>query len=120
MDEQGNTHICQSPPASVLAVEDELAAPTYLIVLRGGIPGSMLPVDMGENWLGRAVDNAIQLADATVSRHHALLEIGPDGRVRLTDHHSSNGTYVNNRRLRPNVPVELNDGDRFASARWSS
>lgn len=113
MDEKGNTHVCEAPPALPVENEPEASVPTYLIVLRGGIPGAMLPVTLGENWIGRASDSSIQLVDPTVSRLHAVLRISPDGRATLIDRQSTNGTYINNNRLEPGQSVMLSDGDRL-------
>jgi len=45
-----------------------------------------------------------------VSRQHAILEIADDT-VMLVDIGSSNGTFLNGQRLRPNQPRVLRDGD---------
>ena len=47
----------------------------------------------------------------TVSRRHATLRITSSGRLHVVDHGSSNGTFKNDRRIEPNIPVELDDGD---------
>lgn len=48
--------------------------------------------------LGRAVDNDIVIADASVSRHHATIA-ARDGGFELNDLGSQNGTFVGGRRL---------------------
>ena len=50
-----------------------------------------------------------------VSWKHAEVTVG-DGRVRVQDFQSTNGTYVNGQRIEPFVSVPLADGDeiRFA------
>ncbi len=50
---------------------------------------SALPVTVG-----RAATNAVVLADPSVSRVHARIECGEDGRVRIVDLSSRNGLYV--------------------------
>ena len=45
----------------------------------------------------------------TVSRHHATLHF-EDGRAAVTDHGSSNGTFVNGKRIEGRVEIE--NGDR--------
>ena len=47
----------------------------------------------------------------TVSRRHASLRVSSSGRLLVRDHNSSNGTFRNGRRINPNLPVELRDGD---------
>ncbi len=113
MDEKGATHIFEATPYPIVETEDDTSRSMYLVLLSGGIPGAMLPLVRGGNWLGRAADNSLQLPDPSVSRHHALLKADEDGQVRLTDLGSTNGTFVNGERLTPKVPVALNDGDRL-------
>jgi diguanylate cyclase (GGDEF)-like protein len=73
----------------------------------------MIPVGEGSTAVGRAPDNAIQFAEGTVSRHHARLEGGADGVVRLVDLGSTNGTLVNKKRVARGQAVLLKDGDRI-------
>ena len=47
----------------------------------------------------------------TISRRHASLRVTSSGRLHVVDHGSVNGTFKNDHRLEPNVPVELRDGD---------
>ena len=60
--------------------------------------------------MGRSSDNAIVLNDPQASSRHA--EIRPDvaGYV-LTDLGSTNGTFINQRRLAPNIPYALKPND---------
>jgi putative peptide zinc metalloprotease protein len=57
--------------------------------------------------LGRDPDNVVQLADPSVSRHHARITVA-DGAVRLEDVRSRHGTYVDGRLVR--APEALRDG----------
>jgi uncharacterized protein YkwD len=58
--------------------------------------------------VGSAPDNDLRIPDPSVSRLHAILERTPDG-YRLSDRGSTNGTYVNGRRI--TVAVAVRDGD---------
>ncbi len=87
-------------------------APRYLIVLRGGLPGSMLRLRPGPNSVGRSARNDVQLPDMSISRRHALLRVDPHG-ARLTDLGSSPGTIHNGRRLPGHSTATLADGDRL-------
>lgn len=72
--------------------------------------GSRVAVTGGLS-LGRTPDNALMLADARVSRRHALIHPqGAEG-CWLVDLGSRNGTYVNQRRV--GRPVRLHDGDHI-------
>ncbi|HEV7516868.1 MAG TPA: FHA domain-containing protein [Thermoanaerobaculia bacterium] len=64
----------------------------------------------GEITLGRSRGCGVVLRDPSVSRGHALLSMR-QGRVTLQDLRSSNGTYVNGKRLDKETVVE--EGDRL-------
>jgi hypothetical protein len=72
--------------------------------------GSGWAIPTGETFVGRGLDNGIVIEDPHVSRQHA--RISYDGRsCELTDLDSSNGTFVNGRRVRK---ASLKPGDRVA------
>lgn len=60
--------------------------------------------------VGRQADCDLVLADASVSRHHAMITGGPEGYV-ASDLRSRNGTYVN--RVPVVRPTLLRDGDEL-------
>lgn len=114
MDAKASTHFCESP------VEPSRSSPrppgrqsAYLIVLRGGIPGTMLLIDARETTLGRSSENTFALDDMTVSRHHAALRIDDRGHLTLSDLGSTNGTFVNGGRVNAETPVAIAEGDRI-------
>lgn len=59
--------------------------------------------------IGRSLSNQMVIPDAEISRHHARIELSPDGRTVLKDMESGNGTYVDGQRI---TSRELADGDR--------
>jgi adenylate cyclase len=61
--------------------------------------------------LGRATANTIVLDSPKVSRRHALIHVQNLGEFWLIDFGSSNGTFLNHRRIQK--PVCLNDGDQI-------
>ncbi|MEN9240032.1 MAG: adenylate/guanylate cyclase domain-containing protein, partial [Thermostichales cyanobacterium SZTDM-1c_bins_54] len=61
--------------------------------------------------LGRDLSNKIVLRDSSVSRHHALLQGLDSNSIYLIDLGSSNGSFVNERRI--TIPTLLRDGDRI-------
>jgi adenylate cyclase len=61
--------------------------------------------------LGRAPASHVVLADGRVSRRHAVVHDQGDGEFWLVDLGSSNGTYVNDRRIAQ--PTRLYDRDRI-------
>ncbi|HXO21692.1 MAG TPA: FHA domain-containing protein [Thermoanaerobaculia bacterium] len=64
----------------------------------------------GEVTVGRSRSCGVVLRDPSVSRGHALLSVTPV-RIAIQDMRSSNGTYLNGRRLE--AETELADGDRL-------
>lgn len=65
-------------------------------------------VDLEVN-IGRELDNTLRLSDPSISRHHAVLRLGPSG-YEIHDLQSSNGVLLNGNRV-PSAP--LHDGDRI-------
>jgi signal transduction histidine kinase len=65
-----------------------------LLVIQGVDQGARFEIDDDPVGLGRGVHNAVRIHDTEVSRAHAQIE-RVDGKYRLTDLHSSNGTFVN-------------------------
>jgi hypothetical protein len=69
----------------------------------------------GENLVGRAETNVkcdVPVAHGTTSTRHATIRCN-DLSLSIQDMKSTNGTYVNGRRLDPNMPVQLTDGDKI-------
>ena len=60
--------------------------------------------------LGRTATNTIVLESPKVSRRHALIHVQNIGELWLIDLGSSNGTFLNKRRI--HRPVRLSDGDQ--------
>jgi pSer/pThr/pTyr-binding forkhead associated (FHA) protein len=65
---------------------------------------------VGENKVGRSPDNSVAIEDTSVSRNHAAILVLPSGMTRVRDLGSSNGTFINDRRLGER---ELAHGDKL-------
>jgi len=78
----------------------------HLALTRGSEP-ELLPLEDGVTTVGRDRRSLLRLEDFRISREHALL-VRHGRHMRLLDNRSSNGTYVNGRRI---VAVTLTDGD---------
>src|SRR5437762_4185088 len=61
--------------------------------------------------IGRARANTVVLESPKVSRRHALIHLQNIGELWLIDFGSSNGTFLNKRRI--HHPVRLTDGDQI-------
>lgn len=78
----------------------------YLAVQEEGRE-QLIPLSRTITHLGRGFTSDVQLEDQGVSRRHAIV-MQRRGGVRILDDRSSNGTYVNGRRV---VEAELSHGD---------
>ena len=101
----------QSAPIQPPIVAPIIAAPLPVAAswrLRGE-PALNLPAS-GTLTLGRAADNDLIIADAGVSSRHARLQIAANS-LTVMDLGSTNGTFVNSRKLETNAPTPLLIGD---------
>jgi DNA-binding winged helix-turn-helix (wHTH) protein len=69
-----------------------------------------IPLEEGENVIGRAPDAGVWIDAPSVSRHHARIVLGPGGAT-VEDLGSRNGTYLHGQRL--TSPQPLADGDQI-------
>lgn len=79
-----------------------------LVVRRGPQPNQVYELNQDMMTLGRDVNNEITVNDPEVSRHHCRLTRGPNGYT-LEDLGSTNGTFVNGRRLTGAQPLNVGD-----------
>lgn len=70
--------------------------------------GRRVPVAAVPVVIGREPDCEVEVADGSVSRRHARVGVGPDGAFYVEDLGSTNGTFVNDARVRT---AGLRDGD---------
>ena len=71
----------------------------------------MMPLDEGENILGRSAECTLMIDATTVSRRHARIIIS-SGTARIEDLNSTNGTFVNKQAV--TLPLVLTDGDEIS------
>jgi len=79
-----------------------------LFVIRGNDQGSRFEIEDQPVGVGRDAANLVQLHDTEVSRHHAEVRYVDKAHV-LADLNSSNGTFVNGRRIKQH---RLSTGDQ--------
>jgi pSer/pThr/pTyr-binding forkhead associated (FHA) protein len=82
----------------------------------GGRPREIV-IPKQEFLIGRGTDCDLRLAVSAISRHHCLLRFS-GGEATLSDCGSSNGTYVNNKRVRSQVTLRTGDEIRVGSCRF--
>ena len=82
------------------------------LTIRSGARMGELVEITGERFVvGREADCDLVLAEEKISRRHAALERLPDGRYQVLDLGSTNGTFVNDRRI--SEPVKLQGGEEL-------
>jgi diguanylate cyclase (GGDEF)-like protein len=77
-----------------------------LIIIRGNPQGHRFFLTQEEMVIGRDPAAEISLAEPSISRRHAKV-IKRDGKVMLSDLGSSNGSFVNDKKVNPNDTVVL-------------
>jgi len=78
---------------------------------QGDLVGREMPVRRGSAIVGRGEDCTIALADNDISRQHAKIEQLKDGKLRLSDLGSTNGTWLDEQKV--TKPVTLEPGQEF-------
>ncbi len=95
------------PPAAAPSAPPAAPPTATLSVTGGADKGVALVLERLPATLGRSADNHLALDDQLVSRHHAVIR-EEAGRFVLADLGSTNGTFVDGRRVKERV---LSDGD---------
>jgi serine phosphatase RsbU (regulator of sigma subunit) len=72
-------------------------------------------LEPGTYVIGRVPPADLMVNDATVSRRHAQLDIAANGKIRLTDLNSLNGTQVNDRKITGSVDIKVGDAITFGT-----
>ena len=83
-----------------------------LLVIAGPSRDLTIPLPNGEATLGRDPANLVAVIDPSVSRKHCLLRREEDGRYRIKDLDSRNGTLVNGQAIKEHW---LSHGDEIAT-----
>jgi pSer/pThr/pTyr-binding forkhead associated (FHA) protein len=89
------------------ALTERPSGPGRFLEVQGTGETLLIPMSSGVMHLGRGLSADLHLDEKSVSRRHAMLVERPTG-ARLLDDRSSNGTFVNGRRI---VQADLHNGD---------
>jgi len=68
-----------------------------------------------QNTIGRNMENRIQLQDRSASKNHCLITVDRNNMCFIEDRSSTNGTYVNNRRIEVKTPLYTGDEIRVGN-----
>ena len=99
--------------------EAEAAASERLILMGRSavVTGREYPLAPGQVAVGRGADNIVVIDDPSISRHHAVLVV-QGAEVAVEDLQSSNGTFVNGKRVARHV-LQPGDDVRFGNIAFS-
>jgi hypothetical protein len=100
-------------PREALMRATRTSRPVTILLARGDAPPREIRLGARPLVLGADPRCDVVFDDPTVSRRHAAIE-RRDGVVMLTDLGSTNGTFVNGRRLASGAACTLSPGDRVA------
>lgn len=89
------------------AITERPNGPGRYLEVQGPGESLLIPIGGGVMHIGRGLSADLHLDEQSVSRRHAMLVERPGG-ARLLDDRSSNGTFVNGRRI---VQADLENGD---------
>lgn len=92
-----------------IAAGGELGTTNFRLLTVEGVPPGVVYAVEGTSRIGRSDESDIVLNDPSVSRTHATIEIAA-GRATLRDLDSTNGTFINGKRIRSQA---LRDGDEL-------
>ena len=89
------------------ALNERPNGPGRFLEVQGTGETLLIPIGSEVMHIGRGLSADLHLDEKSVSRRHAMLVPRPTG-ARLLDDRSSNGTFVNGRRI---VQADLHNGD---------
>src|SRR5215469_10270537 len=73
-----------------------------LVILNQGMTGRTFELNVERTTVGRVEDNTFQIADGSVSSHHAEIILrGSD--IVILDLNSTNGTFINNEKITESI-----------------
>ncbi len=83
----------------------------FLYPTEPGLP--TLKISDTESLLGRSRSTKFRIQNPLISGKHLILYSNTSGQVVIKDLDSSNGTYINGRKLTPHIEYVLNPGERL-------
>jgi GGDEF domain-containing protein len=92
-------------------LQEARKTPPCLVIIFGRPLGKQFILEPEDTVIGREPDCKIAFTDKSISKAHAQVSRDDDGHFSIKDLRSTNGTYLNDRKLRPQKPFPLEDGD---------
>jgi diguanylate cyclase (GGDEF)-like protein len=92
-------------------LEEAREQKSSLVIILGKPLGQQFVLECNNLVIGRQPECDICIADDSISRAHAEISKDHEKECTVTDLDSTNGTYLNDRRIQPKELVTLKDGD---------
>ena len=105
------TTAASSPDDDEEATRVRVAGPRLIRTMGGLKVGDEMPIN-GFLTIGRGGNSTIRFNDAEMSTNHAEFRVEAD-KAMVIDLGSTNGTFLNSKRLDANQATPLNDGDQI-------
>jgi two-component system cell cycle response regulator len=93
----------------IFKVIEQQSKNAYILFLKGHLLGKLCTLEKGKTIIGRSSQAGIPLKDSGVSREHLEIEVDAEKAI-IRDLGSTNGTFVNNKRI---SSYALKDGDKI-------
>jgi two-component system cell cycle response regulator len=93
----------------IFKVVEQQSKNAYILFLKGHLLGKLCTLEKGKTIIGRSAQASIPLKDSGVSREHLEIEVDGEKAI-IRDLGSTNGTFVNNKRINS---YALKDGDKI-------
>ena len=106
-DEERKTNLLNFGRASVSQNQYLRGASPYLVSVSS--PSRKIMLSSEQFTVGKSPECSLVIPVETVSRHHAVISVTPLG-CSVTDH-STNGTYINGKRIQKGIPTAVKNGD---------
>jgi diguanylate cyclase (GGDEF)-like protein len=94
-----------------MKLEEARGTESSLVIILGKPLGQQFILESNNVVIGRRFDCDICIADGSLSRVHAEFSKDHNKKYTVTDLDSTNGTYLNDRRIKPKKRVTLKNGD---------
>ncbi len=111
----GNETLIRESKTLKLKLEEARKSKPCLVLVLGKPLGKSFILGSKPLSIGRGSECEIPIVDTSLSRTHAQILRDKEGRYYVRDLGSTNGTFVNERKLEPRKASALNDGDFIKS-----
>ncbi|MEJ2725179.1 MAG: GGDEF domain-containing protein [Deltaproteobacteria bacterium] len=106
-----NETLVRESPTLKMKLEKARKSKPSLVIILGKPLGKRFPLNSKNQVIGRASECDISIIDRSLSRSHAEIFKSEKGRYYIKDCGSTNGTYLNDRKVIPGKALAIKNGD---------